>query len=48
VNLSGVTASVGVATFPDHAADAESLFRAADAAMYAVKRSSKNRVELSW
>jgi len=26
-----VTASVGVATFPDHAADADGLFRAADA-----------------
>lgn len=44
VDLSGVTASFGVATFPDHAGDAESLFRAADAAMYAVKRSTKNRV----
>ena len=47
VSLSGVTASLGVATFPDHASDAESLFRAADAAMYAVKRSSKNRVEFA-
>ena len=28
VDLSRVTASVGVATFPTHAADAESLFRA--------------------
>jgi diguanylate cyclase (GGDEF)-like protein len=44
VDLSGVTASFGVATFPDHARDAEKLFRAADAAMYSVKRSTKNRV----
>ncbi len=44
VDLTSVTASVGVATFPDHAADAESLFRAADGAMYGVKRSGKNRV----
>jgi len=36
--------SIGVATFPDHADDAEGLFRAADAAMYAVKRSTKNGV----
>ena len=41
---SQVTASIGVATFPDHAADAESLFRIADAAMFAVKRSTKNGV----
>lgn len=39
-----VTASVGIATFPDHAGDAESLFRAADAAMYDVKRTTKNAV----
>jgi predicted signal transduction protein with EAL and GGDEF domain len=38
-----VTASVGVASFPEHAADAESLFRAADTAMYSVKRLGKNR-----
>src|SRR5262245_11730547 len=47
VDISGVTASVGVATFPDHAADAEALFRAADAAMYAVKRDGKNAVALA-
>jgi len=39
-----LTVSIGVATFPDHADDAEGLFRAADAAMYAVKRSTKNGV----
>jgi diguanylate cyclase (GGDEF)-like protein len=47
VDLSPVTASVGVATFPVHAADAESLFRQADAAMYSAKRSGKNRVSVA-
>jgi len=42
-----VTASIGVATAPHHAADAEGLFRAADAAMYAVKRAGKNGVGLA-
>jgi GGDEF domain-containing protein len=36
-----------VATFPAHGADAESLFRAADAAMYAVKRATKNAVAVA-
>ena len=44
VDISAVTASVGLATHPDHARDAECLFRAADAAMYAVKRRGKNAV----
>lgn len=42
-----VTASVGVATFPDHATDAEDLVRKADLAMYAAKAGGKNRVVLS-
>ena len=37
-----VGASVGIALFPDHADDAESLRRLADAAMYQVKHSGKN------
>ncbi|HXQ21621.1 MAG TPA: sensor domain-containing diguanylate cyclase [Candidatus Acidoferrales bacterium] len=47
VDLSTITASVGVATFPDHARDADGLFKAADAAMYAVKRGGKNAVGLA-
>ena len=44
VDISTVTASVGIATYPNHAANAEALFKAADAAMYTVKRSGKNAV----
>jgi diguanylate cyclase (GGDEF)-like protein len=47
VDLSRVTASVGVASFPAHAADGESLFRQADAAMYTAKRQGKNRVTVA-
>ncbi len=47
VDLSGVTASVGVATFPEHAGTAETLFRVADTAMYSVKRRGKNGVALA-
>jgi diguanylate cyclase (GGDEF)-like protein len=37
--------SIGVAEFPTHAQDRDSLFRAADAALYTAKRAGKNRVE---
>lgn len=37
--------SVGVATFPDHAADPDQLFKVADDALYRAKRAGKNRVE---
>ena len=33
-----ITASIGIAAFPDHATDAETLLRRADVAMYAAKR----------
>jgi diguanylate cyclase (GGDEF)-like protein len=33
-----VTASIGIAAFPEHGADAETLLRRADVAMYAAKR----------
>lgn len=35
----GISASLGIATYPDHGADADELLAAADRAMYAVKRS---------
>jgi diguanylate cyclase (GGDEF)-like protein len=41
-----VTVSIGVATFPDNASDAEGLVRAADKALYLAKRLGKNRVEI--
>lgn len=39
--------SIGVAAFPEDAADAVTLFRRADEAMYAAKRGGKNRVSRS-
>jgi diguanylate cyclase (GGDEF)-like protein len=47
VDLSRVTASIGVACFPAHAVDAEGLFRRADEAMYAAKRAGRNRVTVA-
>jgi diguanylate cyclase (GGDEF)-like protein len=43
----GVTVSVGVASFPEHASTTEALVKAADDAMYVSKRSEKNRVVVS-
>jgi diguanylate cyclase (GGDEF)-like protein len=37
-----VSASIGVATFPEHGADEVELFKAADAAMYAAKASRRD------
>jgi diguanylate cyclase (GGDEF)-like protein len=42
-----VTASVGAAVYPHTAADAESLLRLADRALYAAKASGRNRSELA-
>jgi diguanylate cyclase (GGDEF)-like protein/putative nucleotidyltransferase with HDIG domain len=40
----GITASSGIAVFPQHAADAETLMRYADGAAYWVKRHGKDHV----
>jgi PleD family two-component response regulator len=40
-----VTASFGVASLPESAADPDGLIAAADAALYQAKRGGKNRVE---
>ena len=42
-----VTVSVGVALYPDHAGQGDSLIAAADAAMYNAKRAGKNRVDVA-
>jgi diguanylate cyclase (GGDEF)-like protein len=39
-----VTASLGVATFPDHASNAEQLFAQADKALYEAKKGGRNQV----
>ena len=43
----GVTASVGIARFPDNAADAEGLIAAADEALYLSKSEGRNRATVS-
>ena len=43
----GVTASVGIARFPDNAADAETLIAAADEALYLSKAEGRNRATVS-
>jgi hypothetical protein len=42
-----VTASIGVAGFPEHAGTPDRLERLADAALYLAKRQGRNRVELA-
>jgi diguanylate cyclase (GGDEF)-like protein/PAS domain S-box-containing protein len=42
--LDGVSASMGVATFPQHGRDLAGLVRAADLALYRAKREGRNRV----
>lgn len=44
VPLGPVTVSLGIAVFPIHAADAESLFRRADEALYEAKNTGRDRV----
>jgi diguanylate cyclase (GGDEF)-like protein len=45
--LDPVSASFGVAIFPQHADNGEALLRAADAALYEAKRAGRNRVVVS-
>ncbi len=42
-----ITASLGVATYPSDALDADTLVRMADRALYAAKGAGRNRVELA-
>ena len=41
--LGGITASFGIALFPNHALDADDLLRVADVALYAAKGAGRNR-----
>jgi len=45
--LGRITASFGIALFPDHADDLESLLRAADEALYAAKHDGRDRIVAS-
>lgn len=45
--LTSLSCSIGVACYPTHGTDTESLLHAADSALYAAKRAGRNRVELS-
>lgn len=42
-----ITASMGVATYPDHGTDYDQVFVAADTALYASKASGKNQVTIA-
>jgi diguanylate cyclase (GGDEF)-like protein/PAS domain S-box-containing protein len=42
-----ISASIGVALYPLHATTVETLMQQADSAMYSVKRSGKNKVQLA-
>jgi predicted signal transduction protein with EAL and GGDEF domain len=46
VDLS-LTASLGIAGYPDHAGDVDKLERLADAALYLAKRSGRDRTEIA-
>jgi diguanylate cyclase (GGDEF)-like protein len=45
--IGGITASLGIALFPDHSEDTDSLLRAADEALYAAKGAGRNRLMVS-
>ena len=44
--LGGLSASIGVACYPEHGIEVEALLHAADSALYAAKRGGRNRVQL--
>jgi diguanylate cyclase (GGDEF)-like protein len=44
--LCGVTASLGIALYPDHATEADALVRAADRALYEAKVGGRNQVRM--
>ena len=46
MRLGGVTASLGVALYPEHADDTEALLRAADQALYEAKAAGRDRVQV--
>ena len=43
-----IAVSIGVASYPDMAANMDDLVARADAALYAAKRAGKDRVEVYW
>jgi diguanylate cyclase (GGDEF)-like protein/PAS domain S-box-containing protein len=43
-SMSGITASIGVAVFPDHGSTADELIKAADDALYAAKSDGRDRI----
>jgi diguanylate cyclase (GGDEF)-like protein len=43
-NLGTITISLGIAIFPDHASEAETLIKAADIALYQAKQAGRDRV----
>ena len=47
IDIQALTASIGIATAPTHAADPDGLFRAADGAMYAIKRARRDGVAVA-
>ncbi len=46
-HLGRITASIGLAVYPDHVQDAEGLLQAADAALYVAKAGGRDRAALS-
>jgi diguanylate cyclase (GGDEF)-like protein len=46
-DLGAITLSLGVAMFPDHAADAAAIVKAADIALYQAKRDGRDRVVMA-